>query len=142
MGQRKGLENRPCHVDSRTLAWKPLPILDKQATLYGFTVQHLAVQLPGLDQKATWLRVKVAQPDLGFILRTFGVMTPTALKEAAQVGVSRDKIVAGPQSGLRGARHGASRGGGPWLHLHDLSWHRDPLRGSRTIGAKSLDLIA
>src|SRR5262249_6687811 len=27
------------------------------------------------------------------ILRTFGVMTPTALKEAAQVGVPRDKMV-------------------------------------------------
>ena len=40
-----------------------LPILDRQAAQYGFTVQHLAVQPPGLDQKATWLRVKVAQPD-------------------------------------------------------------------------------
>ena len=47
---------------------------------------------PGLDQKATWLRVKVAQPDW-VILRSAGVMTPTALKEAAQVGVPRDKIV-------------------------------------------------
>ena len=49
-------------------------------------MQHLAVQPPGLDQKATWLRVKVAQPDW-VILRTHGVMTWTALKEAAQVGV-------------------------------------------------------
>ena len=40
-----------------------LPILDTQAAQYGFAVQHLAVQPPGLDQKATWLRVKVAQPD-------------------------------------------------------------------------------
>ena len=69
-----------------------LPILDTQAAHYGFTVQHLAVKPPGLDQKATWLRVKVAQPDW-VILRTVGVMTTTALKEAAQVGVPRDKIV-------------------------------------------------
>ncbi len=69
-----------------------IPLLDTQAAQYGFAVQHLAVKLPGLDQKATWLRVKVAQPDW-VILRTFGVMTPTALKEAAQVGVARDKIV-------------------------------------------------
>ena len=47
---------------------------------------------PGLDQKATWLRVKVAQPDW-VILRTAGVSTTTALKEAAQVGFSRDKLV-------------------------------------------------
>ena len=47
---------------------------------------------PGLDQKAIWLRVKVAQPDW-VILRTFGVSTPTALQEAALVGFPRDKIV-------------------------------------------------
>jgi Periplasmic binding protein len=69
-----------------------LPILDRQAAHYGFAVQHLAVPPPGLDQKATWLRVKVAQPDW-VILRSGGAMTPTALKEAAQVGVPRDKIV-------------------------------------------------
>ena len=69
-----------------------LPMLDTQATHYGFAIQHLAVPPPGLDQKATWLRVKVAQPDW-VILRGGGVMTPTALKEAAQVGIPRDKIV-------------------------------------------------
>ena len=69
-----------------------IPILDKQATHYGFAIQHLEVQAPGLDQKATWLRVKVYQPDW-VILRSSGVMTTTALKEAAQVGVSRDQIV-------------------------------------------------
>jgi branched-chain amino acid transport system substrate-binding protein len=69
-----------------------IPLLDTQATRYGFAVQHLAVPWPGLDQKATWLRVKVAQPDW-IILRAGGVMTWTALKEAAQVGFPRDKIV-------------------------------------------------
>jgi branched-chain amino acid transport system substrate-binding protein len=69
-----------------------LSILDTQAAQYGFTVQHLPVQPPGLDQKATWLRVKVAQPDW-VILRSAGAMTPTALQEAAQVGFPRDKIV-------------------------------------------------
>jgi branched-chain amino acid transport system substrate-binding protein len=69
-----------------------IPVLDTQAAHYGFTVQHLAVQPPGLDQKAPWLRIKVAQPDW-VILRTFGVMTPTALKEAAHISFPRDKIV-------------------------------------------------
>jgi branched-chain amino acid transport system substrate-binding protein len=67
-------------------------LLDAQAAHYGFMVQHLPVHPPGLDQKATWLRVKVAQPDW-IILRTAGVSTPTALKEAAQVGIPRDKIM-------------------------------------------------
>jgi branched-chain amino acid transport system substrate-binding protein len=69
-----------------------LAILDTQAARYGFAVQHLAVKPPGLDQKETWRRVKAAQPDW-VILRSVGVMTPTALKEAAQVGIPRDKIV-------------------------------------------------
>ena len=69
-----------------------LPILAQQAARYGFAVQHLPVQPPGLDQKATWLRVKVAQPDW-VILRGGGVIATTALKEAAQVGFPRDKIV-------------------------------------------------
>jgi len=79
------------HIDNDS-GRATLPILDHQAGHYGFTVQHLAVQPPGLDQKATWLRVKVAQPDW-VILRAQGVMTWTALKEAAQVGFPRDKIV-------------------------------------------------
>ena len=60
-----------------------IPLLDTQAAHYGFAVQHLAVPWPGLEQKATWLRVKVAQPDW-IILRAGGVMTWTALKEAAR----------------------------------------------------------
>src|SRR5262249_30100594 len=72
-----------------------LAILDHQAAHYGFTVQHLAVPPPGLDQKVAWLRVKVAQPDW-VILRTAGVSTTTALKEAALVGFPRDKIVGNP----------------------------------------------
>jgi branched-chain amino acid transport system substrate-binding protein len=69
-----------------------IPVLDTQAARYGFTVHHVGIHLPGLDQKATWLRVKVAQPDW-VLLRGSGVMISTALKEAAQVGVPRDKIV-------------------------------------------------
>jgi branched-chain amino acid transport system substrate-binding protein len=91
MDQLKGRKIAHVYFDN-DMGRETLPILDRQAARYGFTVQHLAVQPPGLDQKATWLRVKVAQPDW-VILRTSGVMTWTALKEAAQVGFPRDKIV-------------------------------------------------
>jgi len=91
MEQLKGVKIVHVHIDNDS-GRATLPILDHQAGHYGFTVQHLAVQPPGLDQKATWLRVKVAQPDW-VILRAQGVMTWTALKEAAQVGFPRDKIV-------------------------------------------------
>jgi len=91
MEQLQGLKMVHVYYDS-DYGQETLAMLDTQAARYGFTVQHLAVQPPGLDQKETWRRVKVAQPDW-VILRTFGVSTPTALKEAAQVGVPRDKIV-------------------------------------------------
>jgi branched-chain amino acid transport system substrate-binding protein len=94
MEQLKGLKIAHVYADNAA-GWETLPILDAQATQYGFAVQHLPVQMTGLDQKATWLRVKVAQPDW-VILRPSGVMTRTALKEAAQIGFPRDKIV-GPQ---------------------------------------------
>jgi branched-chain amino acid transport system substrate-binding protein len=91
MEQLKGVKIAHVYFDN-AYGRETMPLLDTQAAQYGFTVQHLAVQPPGLDQKATWLRVQVAQPDW-VILRTFGVMTRTALKEAAQVGIPREKIV-------------------------------------------------
>jgi branched-chain amino acid transport system substrate-binding protein len=91
MEQLKGLKIAHVYRDD-DYGRETLPILDHQATQYGFAVQHLAVQPPGLDQKATWLRVKVARPDW-VILRSGGVMTTVALKEAAQIGFPRDKIV-------------------------------------------------
>jgi branched-chain amino acid transport system substrate-binding protein len=89
--QLKGLKIAHVYLDN-SYGRETIPILDQQAAQYGFTVQHLAVQPPGLDQKASWLRVKVFQPDW-VILRSGGVSTSTALQEAAQVGVPRDKIV-------------------------------------------------
>jgi branched-chain amino acid transport system substrate-binding protein len=64
MEQLKGLKIAHVYHDS-DFGRETLPILDTQAVQYGFAVQHLAVPPPGLDQKATWRRVKVAQPDLG-----------------------------------------------------------------------------
>jgi branched-chain amino acid transport system substrate-binding protein len=91
MAQLKGRKIAHVYHDS-DYGRETLPILDPQAAHYGFTVQHLAVAPPGLDQKATWLRVQVAQPDW-VLLRSIGVMTTTARKEAAQVGFPRDKMV-------------------------------------------------
>ena len=92
MAQLKGRKIAHVYYDN-DYGRETLAILDQQAAQYGFTVQHLAVQPPGLDQKATWLRVKVAQPDWVILRGAGGVMTSTALKEAAQVGFPRDKIV-------------------------------------------------
>src|SRR6266849_6308880 len=69
-----------------------IPILDAQAKKYGFTVTHVAVTPPGLEQQSQWLQVRQLKPDW-VILRGFGVMNPTALKAAAKVGFPREKIV-------------------------------------------------
>ena len=92
MAQLKGLKIVHVYHDS-VGPQEAIPLLDTQAAQYGFTVQHLPVQPPGLDQKATWLRVKVAQPDWVLLRTTGDVMAMTALKEAAQIGFPRDKIV-------------------------------------------------
>ena len=70
MDQLKGRKIAHVYHDS-DYGRETLAMLDTQAAQYGFAVQHLAVQPPGLDQKATWLRVKVAQPDW-VILRSTG----------------------------------------------------------------------
>jgi branched-chain amino acid transport system substrate-binding protein len=92
MDQLKGLKIAHVYHDSE-YGRETIPILDAQAAQYGFTVQHLAVPPPGLDQRATWLRAQVAQPDWVILRTTGGVMTTAALKAAAQVGFPRDKIV-------------------------------------------------
>ena len=91
MEQLKGLKIAHVYLDN-DCGRETLPLLNQQAAQYGFTVQHLAVKHPGLDKKATWLRVKMAQPDW-VLLRGVGAMNPIALKEAAQVGFPRDRIV-------------------------------------------------
>jgi branched-chain amino acid transport system substrate-binding protein len=88
----KGLKIAHVYLDN-DYGRETLPMLDTQARYYGFAVQHLPVKPPGLDQKATWLRVQVAQPDWVILRSTSGVMTTTALKETAQVSIPRDKIV-------------------------------------------------
>src|SRR5512134_453887 len=70
-----------------------IPILDKQAEIYGFEVRHYAVPHPGQEQKSIWLDLaRRYQPDW-VILRGWGAMNPTALQEAARIDFPRDRIV-------------------------------------------------
>jgi branched-chain amino acid transport system substrate-binding protein len=69
-----------------------IPILDKQAALYGFQVTHIAVPHPGNEQQSQWLQIRQVRPDW-VILRGWGVMNPTALKAAAKIGFPREKVL-------------------------------------------------
>ncbi|NJN05837.1 MAG: ABC transporter substrate-binding protein [Rhodobacteraceae bacterium] len=69
-----------------------IPILDKQAEIYGFEVKHYAVPHPGQEQKAIWLDLaRRYKPDWSFFAA--GRNEPTALTEAARVGFPADHIV-------------------------------------------------
>jgi len=68
-----------------------LPIIQERAASHGFELQLLPVPAPGVEQKAIWLQVRQSRPDF-VIMQTWGVMTPTALKEAIATGYPREKM--------------------------------------------------
>ena len=68
-----------------------LPIIQERSAAHGFTLQLLPVPAPGVEQKAIWLQVRQQKPD--FVdMQTWGVMTPTAIKEAVATGYPREKM--------------------------------------------------
>ncbi|MEH6814261.1 MAG: ABC transporter substrate-binding protein [Motiliproteus sp.] len=69
-----------------------IPVLDKQAEMYGFKVVHIEVPHPGADQQSQWLKIRRLKPDW-VILRGWGVMNPTALKTAKKMGFPRTKML-------------------------------------------------
>ncbi len=87
-----------------------MPVFEAHAKKHGFTLGKLPVTAPGLDQKSTWLQVRRDKPD--YVLYVgYGVMNPTALKEAQSVGYPRDQIYgfwwAGSESDVKGVEEAA-----------------------------------
>ena len=91
MDKLNGLKIANVHHDS-AYGKETIPVLAKQSEKYGFEVKHFPVTHPGLDQKATWLQIRQYKPDW-VILRGWGVMNQTAIKEAARIGFARDHMV-------------------------------------------------
>jgi branched-chain amino acid transport system substrate-binding protein len=69
-----------------------MPILDIQARKYGFELTNMAVPPPGNEQQSQWLQIRQIKPDW-VILRGWGVMNPTAIKQAARVKFPADRLV-------------------------------------------------
>jgi len=69
-----------------------LPIIQERSKMHGFAIQLLPVPAPGVEQKAIWLQIRQQRPDY-VIMQTWGVMTPTAIKEAVATGYPREKII-------------------------------------------------
>ncbi|GAA4004689.1 ABC transporter substrate-binding protein [Comamonas faecalis] len=116
MGQREGgldkLKGKKIAVVYHDSPYgkETLPLLRKRAEMHGFTLSELPVTAPGVEQKSTWLQVRRDKPDF-ILLRGYGVMTPTALKEAQAIGYARDKIYgswwAGSEADTRDVGEGA-----------------------------------
>lgn len=70
---------------------EPIPLLEERSKMHGFTLELLPVTHPGVEQKATWLKVRQSRPDYVF-LWGWGVMNSTALKEAQATGYPREKM--------------------------------------------------
>ncbi|MDP1901399.1 MAG: ABC transporter substrate-binding protein [Rubrivivax sp.] len=68
-----------------------LPIVQERSKMHGFELLLLPVPAPGVEQKAIWLQVRQQRPDF-VIMQTWGIMTPTAIKEAIATGYPREKM--------------------------------------------------
>ena len=72
---------------------EPIKTLEALAEQHGFKLNLFPVPHPGLEQKATWLKIgRQLRPDYALIWG-WGVMTATAIKEAAAVNFPRDKFI-------------------------------------------------
>ncbi len=97
-GQEDGLEN----LEGKKIALvyhdsafgkEPIPTLEALSEKYGYTFKTFPVAHPGLEQKATWLKIgRQYRPDW-VLMWGWGVMNSTAIKEAAAVGYPMDKFI-------------------------------------------------
>jgi branched-chain amino acid transport system substrate-binding protein len=72
---------------------EPIATLEVLAEKLGYELSLFPVAHPGLEQKATWLRIgRQLRPDWVFMWG-WGVMNSTAIKEAAAIGYPMDKFI-------------------------------------------------
>src|SRR5262245_53243078 len=71
---------------------EPIPTLEALSKKYGYELEILAVDHPGQEQKATWLKIRQWKPDWIF-LWGWGVMNQVSIKEAAAIGFKMDHMV-------------------------------------------------
>jgi branched-chain amino acid transport system substrate-binding protein len=71
---------------------EPLPVLAEISKKEGFELLTYPVDLPGLDQKATWQRIKQDNPDW-LLLWGAGLINKVALKEASAIGFPMDHFI-------------------------------------------------
>jgi branched-chain amino acid transport system substrate-binding protein len=73
----------------------PLELMQEQN---GFELVKIPVAHPGLDQRAQWQQIRRAKVDW-VLFRTWGAMTPVAIKTAARTGFPTDRLIGDIWSG-------------------------------------------
>ena len=73
----------------------PLELMQEQN---GFELIKIPVAHPGLDQRAQWQQIRRAKVDW-VLFRTWGAMTPVAIKTAARTGFPTDRLIGDIWSG-------------------------------------------
>ena len=72
---------------------EPIKTLEVLSEKYGYQLSLFPVTSPGLEQKATWLKIgRQLRPDW-VLMWGWGVMNSTAIKEAAAVGYPMEKFI-------------------------------------------------
>ncbi len=71
---------------------EPIRTLQELSKKHGFTYQGLAVDHPGQEQKATWLKIRREKPDW-ILMWGWGVMNQVAIKEAASIRFPMDRFI-------------------------------------------------
>lgn len=71
---------------------EPIRTLQALSKKHGFTFEALAVDHPGQEQKATWLRIRKDRPDW-VLMWGWGVMNQVAIKEAASIRYPMDRFI-------------------------------------------------
>ena len=71
----------------------PFPVLDEKSKRLGFTWDGYPVLGSAMvEQRSTWLAIRRSKPDY-VLIWGWGVMTPTAIKEAAATGYPVDRVI-------------------------------------------------
>lgn len=71
---------------------EPIRTLEVLANRFDYDLKLLAVDHPGQEQKATWLKIRRYRPDWIFMWG-WGVMNQIAIKEAAVIGYPMDRFI-------------------------------------------------
>lgn len=91
-GKLKGKKIALVYHDS-AYGKEPIKTLEHLAGKHGFKLSLFPVPHPGLEQKSTWLKIgRQLRPDY-VLMWGWGVMSSTAIKEAAAVNFPREKFI-------------------------------------------------